>query len=107
MGRPRPTACPPECPCVHCSLLRCTMDIMYAQLITEGRHDRMPETLIQAFENHTGRDWFNEPTGREPTKELCDYCFYYIRSWIRMTQRQSSLTYNIDYGDSSNDDDSS
>lgn len=72
------------------------MQLIFAQIRRTGRHEPMPEVLIQAYQRHVGRDWYNQPTGREPTKELCTFCYYYIRSWVRSAQPTSALVLDTD-----------
>lgn len=78
--------------CVHCPLSKRVANAMYERLVElDGLMDyRMPERLLQAYEDHTGISWYHgpldengtpRPTGREPTNELCSSCFTFQRTY--------------------------
>lgn len=58
---------------------------MHAQHVLNIQPDVMPLDLLRAHERHTGRDMLNgQPTGREPTNDLCTFCAYFIGAWLDM-----------------------
>lgn len=87
-----------ESACSHCTLVRSVIDAMNNDLETTGQNNiEMPQSLFDAFENHTGKKAFSMPnridengrfvyqdelTGKEPTNELCDFCLHFLTRYV-------------------------